>query len=121
MSATFARHGARVAIADVAGDRAAERAAAIAGEGRDALAVTMDIASEASVADGFAAVTAQFGGVDILVNNAMPPAAAQDGPVCDLSLDAWNALLGGGLGGALLCSRHAIPIMTGRGGGSIVN
>jgi NAD(P)-dependent dehydrogenase (short-subunit alcohol dehydrogenase family) len=120
MAATLARHGASVAIADVDGDRAHERATALAREGLDALAVTMDIATDASVADGFAAVTARFGGIDILVNNAMP-AATQDGPVCDLSLAAWGALLDGGLGGALLCSRHAIPIMAARGGGSIVN
>ncbi len=122
MAATLARHGARVAIADI--DDARARRSARRGwrhEGLDALAVAMDIASETSVGAGFAAVADRFGGVDILVNNAMPPAVAQDGPVCDLSLAAWDALLGCGLGGALLCSRHAIPMMAERGGGSIVN
>ena len=121
MAATLARHGAKVVVADIDGPRASEVVGALAHEGLDAFAVEFDVGSDGSVGTGFSQVADHFGGVDVLVNNAVPRAAGQDGPVVDLSLAAWDALLGGGVGGALLCSRHAIPMMIERGGGSIVN
>src|SRR5947208_3218012 len=67
---TYAREGARVAIADL-DKRAADAAAAeINGAGGKAIAVTMDVANEEAVNAGVAAVVAAFGGVDILVSNA---------------------------------------------------
>ena len=62
----FAAEGALVTIADL--DAAAAGAAAGAVQG--SLAVTVDVADEASVEAMVAATSERFGGVDILVNNA---------------------------------------------------
>jgi NAD(P)-dependent dehydrogenase (short-subunit alcohol dehydrogenase family) len=51
-------HGARVALADIDGDACAEAAPAL---GADALAVTMDVSDEGSVAEAMAASSAASG------------------------------------------------------------
>ena len=57
--------------------------------GGSALAVTADIAHPASVASLFDAVTAKFGRLDLLFNNAgiFPPAV----PIDDLPVERWKA------------------------------
>jgi len=122
MTATLARQGARVVVADLDGDRATAHAEALAAGGLVALGVALDVASEASVAAAFAAVVERFGGVDVLVNNAAPsPIIRQDAPVGRLDLGVWDALQAVIVRGALLCSQAALPSMAERGGGSIVN
>jgi NAD(P)-dependent dehydrogenase (short-subunit alcohol dehydrogenase family) len=60
-------HGARVALADIDGGECAEAAVEL---GADALAVTMDVSDEGSVAEAMAVVVSRFGTLDGLVNNA---------------------------------------------------
>jgi 3-oxoacyl-[acyl-carrier protein] reductase len=62
----FAAEGASVTIADIDGAAAAAAAKRIDGS----LAVTADVADEASVAAMAAAAVERFGGIDVLVNNA---------------------------------------------------
>ena len=64
---TYARNGAKVAIADL--DLAKAQAAADT-IGASAMAIRMDVTSEAEVDAGVAAVVKAWGGVDILVSNA---------------------------------------------------
>ena len=65
-----------------------------------------------------AAVTAEWGGVDILLDNAGTSAAAAFEKVDD---DAWQADLDLKLMGAVRMCRLVIPHMRQRGGGCIVN
>jgi len=67
---TYAREGAKVAVADL--DKGAADAAAgeILAAGGQALGIAMDVTSEQAVNEGVAAVVATFGGVDVLVSNA---------------------------------------------------
>ena len=65
-----------------------------------------------------AAVTAQWGGVDILLNNAGTSSAAVFEKVDD---DTWQTDLDLKVMGAVRMCRLAIPHMRQRGGGSIVN
>jgi NAD(P)-dependent dehydrogenase (short-subunit alcohol dehydrogenase family) len=119
---TMAAHGARVVIADIDGARAHVHADDLERDGAESLGIEMDVTSERSVGAAFDATIERFGGLDVLVNNAAPSSAIRrDGPVLDLSVDAWEAVLRGILGGALLCTRQAIPALVERGGGSIVN
>jgi 3-hydroxybutyrate dehydrogenase len=67
---TFAREGAKVAIADLNNSAAEDAAAEIREKGGEAIGVAMDVCSEDAVDAGVAAVVAAFGGVDILVSNA---------------------------------------------------
>ena len=63
----FAAAGAEVALLDVDGKAAGERAKAIGGA---AIALTCDVTDAASVRDAFDQVVATFGGVDIAISNA---------------------------------------------------
>ena len=91
-------------------------------QGLDALALEVDIASEQSVATGFLAIAEHYGGLDVLVNNAGPTGfTGTDAPVLDIPLATWEGTLQVVLGGALLCSCQAIPMLVDRGGGSIIN
>jgi 3-hydroxybutyrate dehydrogenase len=66
---TFAREGAKVAIADLDHDGAEAAAGEIAAAGGVTMGVAMDVAEEAQVDAGFARLGA-WGGADVLVSNA---------------------------------------------------
>ena len=120
----LAQRGAAVAIADIDGSRAEQVAAEIRGAGGKALAIAVDVASEEQVEAMVAATVAEFGGVDILHNNAADVSQAtyfRDMGAVDMDLDLWNHVMSVNLGGALLGCKHAIPEMLRRGGGAIVN
>ena len=115
---TYAREGAKVAIADL--DKGA--ADAVAGEiraaGGQALGIAMDVTSERAVNDGVAAVVAAFGGVDVLVSNAGIQIVH---PIEDFSYDEWKKMLAIHVDGAFLTTRACLPHMYGSGrGGSII-
>jgi rhamnose utilization protein RhaD (predicted bifunctional aldolase and dehydrogenase)/NAD(P)-dependent dehydrogenase (short-subunit alcohol dehydrogenase family) len=63
----FALAGAEIALLDLDGKAATERAKAIGG---NAIALTCDVTDAASVRNAFARVVATFGGVDIAISNA---------------------------------------------------
>jgi NAD(P)-dependent dehydrogenase (short-subunit alcohol dehydrogenase family) len=89
--------------------------------GSAALAVPADVADEASVANLFRNVSARFGRLDFLFNNAgtgAPPVAFDA-----LTLDQWNAVVSVNLTGAFLCARAAFRLMREQQpqGGRIVN
>jgi NAD(P)-dependent dehydrogenase (short-subunit alcohol dehydrogenase family) len=60
----------------------------------------------------------EFGGIDILINNA---AISLRKSVLDTTLEEWQKVLNINLTGTFLCSKYAIPEIEKRGGGSIVN
>ncbi len=114
----FAAAGARVAIADRAGDLAAATAAAIVAEGGQALAMTTDVTSDVAVANAVERTTAELGPVSILVNNAGFSLGAD---ITTMSLDQWNANFAVVTGGAFLCSRAVLPAMIEAKRGVILN
>lgn len=78
-----------------------------------------DVASEDEVVRALAAIKSEAGRLDVLVNNA---GIAANKPLAELSLDEWNRVLGVNLGGAFLCSKHAVRLLSGGDrGGSIIN
>jgi NAD(P)-dependent dehydrogenase (short-subunit alcohol dehydrogenase family) len=66
----------------------------------------------------FEHTVAEFGGVDVLVNNAGVGAFA---PVEEMSPEDFRAVLETNLFGVFYCCREAIPLMRERGGGYIIN
>ena len=115
---TYAREGAKVAIADL--DKSA--ADAVAGEiraaGGQALGVAMDVTSEQAVNDGVAAVAAVFGGIDVLVSNAGIQIVH---PLEEFSYAEWKKMLAIHVDGAFLTTRACLPHMYGSGrGGSVI-
>jgi 3-oxoacyl-[acyl-carrier protein] reductase len=110
----FAREGARVVVNDLDTDRAREAAGAIGG-----VAIAADVASKAAVDDMFDRVLAEFGRVDVLVNNAGNIYAARHFLEGDEAW--WDQVLGVNLKGAYLCSLRAAHAMARQGSGVIIN
>jgi len=104
---TLAQAGADVAISyHTSQVEAAQTVAEIASLGRRAVATTCDVRSEQSVRAAVAAVIAEFGHLDILVNNAAIFASAA---LESLSLDQWDDVFDTNTRGPFLVAREALP------------
>jgi len=118
IASTFAREGAKVAIADLNKEAADAVAAELRGRGGEAIGTAMDVCNEAAVNAGVAAVVAKFGGVDVLVSNAGIQIVH---PLEEFSFADWKKMLAIHLDGAFLTTRACLPHMykSGRGGSII--
>ena len=114
----FAEEGCAVAIAARNAERLDRAAQELAETGSQVVAIPTDVTDEGQVVALFERVIARFGRLDILVNNA---AAFGGGRIDQVSLQAWDQVIGVGLTGAFLCTREAFRIMVDAGGGRIVN
>ncbi len=113
----FAREGARVTALDMDEEGLATTSAAEPG----IESATADVSDAAALARTFAAVQERCGGLDILVCAAgVVGSKFGDGPAAECTEEAWDHVLGVNLRGTWLCCKYAIPLMLGRGGGSIV-
>ncbi len=101
--------------------RSADKLDAVAQGHARALAVPCDVTDEAQVDAAFAAITARFGRVDVLFNNAgkMLPGQLID----DLSVADWRGMVDVNLTGMFLCARAAFRQMRSQDpqGGRIIN
>ena len=116
----LANAGARIVVADVLGEEAAEledRLNAGAGS-RRALAVRTDVTDPESVAALVSQAVNAFGGVDVLVNNA-GTYPHQDFDT--VSYESWRSVFAVNLDSIFLTSRAVVPVMRAAGGGKIVN
>lgn len=117
IAATFAEAGARVAIMDLDAAGAERVAQRLRHQGAEAIAVAADVAQEALVDAGVAAVHAAFGRLDILVSNAGIQTVA---PIHQLEFAEWKRLLAVHLDGAFLTTRAALRIMYPQRTGTII-
>lgn len=118
IAGALAAAGAAVAVLDRDGETAERTAAEIRAADGAATAIRCDIADPQSVAAAERAVEAAFGPAGILVNNA---ALLRNGPLAELSLEDWNAVVSVNLTGFFLCSQIFARTMARNGGGSIVH
>ena len=109
----FASQGARVAILDLDAEGAA-RAAAELGAGH--IGVGCDVTNRADCDRAVAEVLADFGHVDILINNAGITQAIK---VWDIDADSWDRIQDVNLRGVLYLSQALMPHMRGRKQGAI--
>ena len=120
----FAQEGAKVAICDLTQSDVDDAAGRLGLPPERVLGIRADITSERDVDDLFRRTVAIFEGLDVVVNNA-GFAWPRGGPVnldlAETSLDVWLKVLDTNLNGTFLCSRAALKVMRGRGGGSIIN
>lgn len=115
----LARDGADLVLAAPEKDELQQTAAEIAALGRRSLPLPMDITREDQVAESVAQALAQFGRIDLLVNNsgiAGPTALA-----ANVKLAEWDETLAVNLTGAFLCAKAVLPAMMERRSGKIVN
>lgn len=114
----FAREGANVVLAGRTPGPLAEVAHAIAGDGGEATAVTMDVTDETQVEAACEQAIGRFGRIDVLVNNAgVNRVRASE----DVPLSEWNSVLQTNLTGTFLCSRIIGRRMLEARRGSIIN
>ncbi|HEX2172425.1 MAG TPA: glucose 1-dehydrogenase [Dehalococcoidia bacterium] len=117
----FVREGARVVASDVNAE-GLEGTVKLAGAGPESLVtVTGSVADAADVRRMVQMAKDTFGGLHILYNNAGIVDREGDGPVTEVSNEAWDKVLGVNLRGVFYCCKYAIPVMIESGGGSIVN
>jgi 3-hydroxybutyrate dehydrogenase len=111
----FAREGACVAIADLNFEAAQAVSKQINSAGGRATPTQMDVANEDQVNAVFEQVVRDFGGVDVLVNNA---GIQIINPIVNFSFADWRKLVGIHLDGSFLATRAAMRTMisNGRGG-----
>ena len=113
---TFVREGARVAVLDLNGEKAAEAAKAIGG---GAFAVTCDVAKAASVDEAVAEVIAAFGKLDIVVNNA--GTTHRNMPMTDVTEEEFDRVFAVNVKSIYLMAKATVPHFRAQGGGVILN
>ncbi len=120
----FGRAGARVVLADIDGEAAANVASQVIQEtGTQALTVAVDVSDEES-ANQMAVKTLQhFGRIDVLVNNAAIFATIpmNRGRIETIDLKEWDRLMAVNLKGPFLCARAVLPSMRAQKSGKIIN
>ncbi len=80
--------------------------------GGNGMTYQCDVSKEDQVVKMFQDVVAQFGTVDILINNA---GVQKDAKFTEMTLDQWNTVIGINLTGQFLCAREAIKEFLRRG------
>jgi meso-butanediol dehydrogenase/(S,S)-butanediol dehydrogenase/diacetyl reductase len=118
-AAAFAAEGALLALADVNAKKLeAETARLAAGHDREIRGYPADLASAQAAEHLVAAVLADFGRIDVVVNNA---GMAFMGTVLETSVAEWDHVFATNVRAAFCVSRAVLPAMIGQGGGVIVN
>ncbi|QQA43843.1 bifunctional rhamnulose-1-phosphate aldolase/short-chain dehydrogenase [Pelagovum pacificum] len=116
----YLREGACVMLADIDDGALAKTAEQLSGLfSQDVVrTVNMNVTDEDAVAAAYTEVSAEFGGIDILVSNA---GIASSAPVEETTLDLWNKNMSILSTGYFLVSREAFKVMKAQGiGGAIV-
>jgi len=128
IAGTFADKGARIALLDLVPADVEATRAELAGRGVDVRAYAVNVAREAEVVAALDQVVADFGRLDVMVNNAgiikdALLVKAKDGKVVGkMTLEQWQAVIDVNLTGVFLCGREAAEHMIKLGnGGLIVN
>ncbi len=111
----FVEEGASVVVAD---RDVAASTSAVAELGQRACFHRLDVTREDEWAAVTDAVMRDFGRIDILVNNA---GVVLFKDIEATTLEEWRDLMAVNLDGVFLGCKHAVRVMKGRGGGSIVN
>jgi NAD(P)-dependent dehydrogenase (short-subunit alcohol dehydrogenase family) len=116
----LAGHGARVVIADLLADLAAESASALRTRGFDVQALPLDLAEPASIDTCAHAAVKALGGLDGLVNNGA--ITNSGGRSCaDLEVDMWDRVMNVNVRGTWLMTRACAQALGASGRGSVVN
>lgn len=115
----LAQRGAGIMVADVTTDKAEATAKEISDKtGRKILAISVNVAENASAKAMVDAALEQFGKVDILVNNA---GITRDNLIMRMSEEDWDAVLDINLKGAFNCSQAVVRPMMKQRYGRIIN
>jgi len=118
MARGLANAGAAIVVAGRNASKSAAAVAELEALGTTAVAVEVDVTSEASCRAMVAAAVEKFGRLDILINNAGTSIRKQPQ---EYALAEWHTVLETNLTSAFVCSQAAYPEMQQAGGGKIIN
>jgi len=115
----FSEHGAKVVIVDVNQEDGEKVVAEIVKDGGIASFERTDISKSADVNKMMENVVAQYGGIDILINNA---GILADARLVKMTEEAWDRVININLKGIFLCGQAAAKVMIEKeNGGVIIN
>ena len=120
-SVLFATHGAKVVVADLNREAAAETVALVEKAGGEARPVLGDVAIEADVKRMVAEGVQAFGALHILYNNAGVLWKDRDRSVLETDEVQWDRVMAINLKSVFWVTKYGIPHLRKSGGGSIIN
>jgi len=115
---TFAKEGAKVALADFDEATGTQRAAELSEEGYEVAFFQVNVAEKSSVDAMVQKVLGQFGKIDILVNNA---GITRDGMLHKLAVEDFQKVVDVNLTGVFNCAQAVVPALIQQGSGKIIN
>jgi 3-oxoacyl-[acyl-carrier protein] reductase len=113
----FAQEGASIAIWDLQEEKGHEVAKSLTEMGVKSIFYKVNTAQSASVAEAVAAVLADFGKIDILINNA---GITRDATLMKMTEEQFDMVIDVNLKGVYNCTKMVAPHMVERGYGRIV-
>jgi NAD(P)-dependent dehydrogenase (short-subunit alcohol dehydrogenase family) len=116
----FAQEGARVVVADLNGQAAAETVDQVKRAGGEALATVGDVAVEAEVKRMVEEGVRRFGALHVLYNNAGVLWKDRDRSVLETDGEQWDRVMGINLKSVFWVTKYGIPHLRAAGGGSII-
>lgn len=119
IASAYARAGAQVVLSSRKQNALDALASQIQAAGGQTLAVAAHTGDPAAVAALVERVTAEFGGIDILVNNAATN--PHFGPVLSAADSHWDKTFEVNVKGYVHTAQACVPSMIARGGGKIIN
>jgi len=115
----LAKEGANIIVNFKSHPDAAEEVVRLIREvGRKAISIQADVAHDDEVKDMVKKAKEEFGGIDVLVNNA---ALHRGGRIQKLSPEDWNLVINSVLKGTFNCCRYVVPLMVEKEWGRIIN
>lgn len=119
-SILFAEHGAKVVVADINKEAAEETCSIIRKNGKECLAVKVDVGQGEDVREMYKAGWEAFGRLDIVFNNAGIPMTLQN--IEDVSEELFDRIVNVNIKGVFLGCKYAASILKEQGtGGVIIN
>jgi NAD(P)-dependent dehydrogenase (short-subunit alcohol dehydrogenase family) len=115
----FAREGAKLALPDIA--PADQIVNAITDMGGTAISMACDVSNETSVKAMADEVARQFGGIDVLINNAAYFMSVWKGPFWEMEVDEFDKAMVVNVRGSWLCAKAVVPYMQRQKKGKIIN
>lgn len=118
----LASEGSKVLINDINAERAEAAAAELRAAGGDAAAAPFDITITETALSAIAALEAEHGGIDILINNAGNAGTQATHQIAfkDMPPEEWDMYIGVNLYGTLNCTKAVLNGMCERGWGRVI-
>jgi 3-oxoacyl-[acyl-carrier protein] reductase len=117
----MAEEGARVVVSDILQKEAEEVAGEIRAKGGKAIAVKADVTSEEDAIRLADKTVKEFGGIDVLVNNAGFYHGLSRKPFNEIPPEEWDKMMAVSAKGTWICTKAVFPQMKKQGKGKIIN